>query len=54
MNCWSNTINLVGGENKIYAEILFDRDCLGGCLTCYTEYNVTRTQFAIHNRLYFF
>ncbi len=53
MNYWSNAVNLVGGENKIYAEILFDRDCLEGCLTYYTEYNATGTQFAIHNRLFF-
>jgi hypothetical protein len=33
MNYWLNTINLFGGENKTYDEILFDRDCLGGCLT---------------------
>jgi hypothetical protein len=48
MNYWLNTINLFGGENKTYDEILFDRDCL----TWYTEYNTTNLQFTVHNRLY--
>ncbi len=52
MNYWLNTINLFGGANKTYDEILFDRDCLGGCLTWYTEYNATGTQVTVRNRLY--
>ncbi len=52
MNYWLNTINLFGGENKTYDEILFDRDCLGGCLTQYTEYNSTVSKFTVRSRLY--
>ncbi len=52
MNYWLNTINLFGGENKTYDEILFDRDCLGGCLTWYTEYNSTVSKFTVRSRLY--
>jgi hypothetical protein len=52
MNYWLNTINLFGGENKTYDEILFDRDCLGGCLTWYIESNVTGVQITVRNRLY--
>jgi hypothetical protein len=51
-NYWLNTINSFDGEYKTYDEILFDRHCLGGCLTWYTEYNGTGTQFTVHNRLY--
>jgi len=52
MNYWLNIIKLFGGENKTYDEIVFDRDCLGGCLTWYREYNVTGTQLTVHDRLY--
>ena len=52
MNYWLNTINLFGGANKTYDEIYFDRDCLGGCLTWYNEYNTTSTQYTVRSRLY--
>ena len=52
INYWLNTINRFGGENKTYTEILFDRDCLGGCLTWYIEYNPAGTRVIIHERLY--
>jgi len=52
MNYWLNTINSFGGENKTYDAIFFDRDCLGGCLTWYKEYNATGGQLTVHDRLY--
>ncbi len=52
MNYWLNVINLFGGENKTYDEILFYGDCLGGCLTWLTEYNTTGLKSTVRSRLY--
>ena len=52
MNYWLSTINLFGGENKTYDEFLFNRDCLRGCLTWYTEYNSTVSKLSVRTRLY--
>ncbi len=52
MNHYLNTINSFGGDNKTYDEILFDRDCLGACLTWFREYNSAAVNYTVRTRLY--
>lgn len=52
VNYWPYLIQLFGGEQKKYDELIFDSDCDGTCLTWRTEFNGSFLDYHYVYRLY--